>query len=209
MPSSNTFHVANLNPYRYRGYIYDNETGLYYLQSRYYDPITGRFLNADDPAFIGATGTTLSTNLFTYCENNCIFNIDQTGNSKISIKKVEIHFQKIDFRIYRSGNTTKCQAYFEIKCNTITSSLRMKKINLKKYSNSTKKSEIYKNIKMTKSRYRTYDYPAGKYRQVYLFALNIPKKITKVYVSISDLQIYVNQTGWQSLFVINRYISIT
>lgn len=39
--------VRELNPIRYRGYVYDEETGLYYLQSRYYDPLTGRFLNAD------------------------------------------------------------------------------------------------------------------------------------------------------------------
>ena len=39
--------IRELNPIRYRGYVYDTETGLYYLQSRYYDPLTGRFLNAD------------------------------------------------------------------------------------------------------------------------------------------------------------------
>ena len=38
--------LANINPLRYRGYVYDQETGFYYLQSRYYDPATGRFLNA-------------------------------------------------------------------------------------------------------------------------------------------------------------------
>ena len=37
--------IADLNPFRYRGYYYDNETGLYYLQSRYYDPTIGRFIN--------------------------------------------------------------------------------------------------------------------------------------------------------------------
>ena len=42
-----TLTVEKLNPFRYRGYVYDEETGLYYLQSRYYDPLTGRFLNAD------------------------------------------------------------------------------------------------------------------------------------------------------------------
>lgn len=42
-----TLTVGKLNPFRYRGYVYDEETGLYYLQSRYYDPLTGRFLNAD------------------------------------------------------------------------------------------------------------------------------------------------------------------
>ncbi|MFQ9441228.1 MAG: RHS repeat-associated core domain-containing protein, partial [Acutalibacteraceae bacterium] len=45
-------HVANKNPYRYRGYYYDVETGLYYLKTRYYDPITCRFINAD--GLIGA-----------------------------------------------------------------------------------------------------------------------------------------------------------
>jgi len=35
------------NPFRYRVYLWDEETGLYYLRSRYYDPVWGRFLNAD------------------------------------------------------------------------------------------------------------------------------------------------------------------
>ena len=39
--------IREINPIRYRSYVYDEETGLYYLQSRYYDPLTGRFLNAD------------------------------------------------------------------------------------------------------------------------------------------------------------------
>ena len=68
-----------LNPLRYRGYIYDNETNLYYLQSRYYDPTTGRFLNADDINYLGATGTVLSCNLFAYCENDAINYGDHSG----------------------------------------------------------------------------------------------------------------------------------
>ncbi len=67
------------SPFRYRGYYYDNETGLYYLQSRYYDPETGRFINADDVAFLGATGTLLSCNLFAYCENNAVNRSDHSG----------------------------------------------------------------------------------------------------------------------------------
>ena len=54
--------------------MYDNETGLYYLQSRYYDPETGRFLNSDDVDYIGYSGEVLSYNAFAYCENepvNC------------------------------------------------------------------------------------------------------------------------------------------
>ena len=53
--------VQDFNPFRYRGYVYDTDTGLYYLQSRYYDPKTGRFINADDTAYVDANSL-LSTN---------------------------------------------------------------------------------------------------------------------------------------------------
>ena len=59
-----------LTPFGYRGYCYDSYTDLYYLQSRYYDPETGRFINADDTNYLNATGTVLSCNLFAYCEND-------------------------------------------------------------------------------------------------------------------------------------------
>lgn len=72
------------NSIRYRGYVYDTETGLYYLRSRYYDPETGRFLNADDVDFIGASGTLLSYNAFTYCGNNPINDTDPMGNVSLS-----------------------------------------------------------------------------------------------------------------------------
>ena len=60
--------VGVKNPYRYRGYRYDEETGLYYLQSRYYNAEWGRFINAD--ALIGQPGDLLSFNMFAYCKNN-------------------------------------------------------------------------------------------------------------------------------------------
>ena len=68
-----------MNPIRYRGYYYDNETGYYYLQSRYYVPEWGRFLNADsqlnfDDGFNGI-------NLFAYCGNNPVNCIDPDGHS--------------------------------------------------------------------------------------------------------------------------------
>ena len=53
--------IANLNPFRYRGYYLDSETGLYYLQSRYYDPQTCRFVNGD-----GYISTGDSVNSFSY-----------------------------------------------------------------------------------------------------------------------------------------------
>ena len=70
------------NPLRYRGYIYDRDTGLYYLQSRYYDPAIGRFINADTYTTTDADGL-LSTNMFAYCENNPVNRSDPNGELHI------------------------------------------------------------------------------------------------------------------------------
>ena len=72
-------HIAKLNSIRYRSYCYDNETGLYYVISRYYNPQVGRWLNADDIAYLGADGSPLSYNLFVYCINNPVMRYDPTG----------------------------------------------------------------------------------------------------------------------------------
>ena len=69
--------IALMNPFRYRSYQYDDETGLYYLKSRYYDPETGRFVNADTIKDGGAN--MLGNNLFMYAANNPINNFDPTG----------------------------------------------------------------------------------------------------------------------------------
>lgn len=78
--------VRELNPIRYRGYVYDTETSLYYLQSRYYDPFTGRFLNADI-FYDTNTETPLSTNMFAYGENNPANSIDPYGTLTITIRR--------------------------------------------------------------------------------------------------------------------------
>ncbi len=66
------------NPLRYRGYYYDTESGFYYLQSRYYDPNTCRFLNADDRT--DAAGGIIGYNLYTYCVNNPNQYADYSGH---------------------------------------------------------------------------------------------------------------------------------
>ena len=75
--------IGNINPIRYRSYYFDIETGLYYLKARYYDPSTGRFVNADsmselDPDKINGL------NLYTYCGSNPVMRIDPTGGSSLT-----------------------------------------------------------------------------------------------------------------------------
>ncbi len=71
--------IGTLNPFRYRGYYFDEDMKLYYLQSRYYDPETGRFINADDVSYLDPE-TIHGLNLYAYCLNNPIMNIDSQGN---------------------------------------------------------------------------------------------------------------------------------
>ena len=73
--------IAVKNPFRYRSYYYDFETNLYYLNSRYYDPELGRFINADDISVLSESKDIFNgLNLYAYCSNNPIMNIDEDGD---------------------------------------------------------------------------------------------------------------------------------
>ncbi len=82
-PLTATGTLASINPLRYRGYVYDPETGLYYLQSRYYDPSIGRFINAD--AFVSTGQGLLGNNMFAYCRNNPVSRIDLSGTEDVDV----------------------------------------------------------------------------------------------------------------------------
>lgn len=75
--------LGTLNPFRYRGYVYDEETGLYYLRSRYYHPAWGRFLNADK--YLKIMPQVLKSNIFSYCEQDPINSADSDGNTTYAI----------------------------------------------------------------------------------------------------------------------------
>ncbi len=76
-------HIGTLNPFRYRGYYYDPETGNYYLQSRFYEPGLKRFFNAD--RLIDGDAGLQGPNIYTYCVNNPVNNFDPTGEFVITI----------------------------------------------------------------------------------------------------------------------------
>ena len=70
--------LGNINPYRYKGYYYDTEIGLYFLKTRFYDPQACRFISMDDIAYIDPE-TIGGVNLYAYCNNNPVMNVDPNG----------------------------------------------------------------------------------------------------------------------------------
>ena len=74
-------HIGNINPFRYRGYYYDIETGLYYLYSRYYDPEIGRFISQDDEKYLSED----FPNPYVYCMNNPVNMADYDGHEAITL----------------------------------------------------------------------------------------------------------------------------
>ena len=75
--------IANLNPFRYRGYYYDTGIGLYFLKTRYYDPETGRFMTIDDISYLDPDSIN-GLNLYAYCRNNPVMCVDPSGRFLIS-----------------------------------------------------------------------------------------------------------------------------
>ena len=75
--------LAELNPFRYRGYVWDEETELYYLRSRYSQPVWGRFLSQD--AYLGSTTSLLVHNGYAYCKNRAVVRIDPSGHASMGL----------------------------------------------------------------------------------------------------------------------------
>ena len=73
--------IANVNPFRYRSYYFDEEIELYYLQSRYYDASVGRFINADTPEQAVVSVGVFYINIFSYCSNKVTNNLDYSGEA--------------------------------------------------------------------------------------------------------------------------------
>ena len=77
--------IATINPYRYRGYYFDTEIGMYYLQTRYYEADTGRFITADDPGMIIILDGIAASNIYSYSYNVPTVFFDFFGCATIAI----------------------------------------------------------------------------------------------------------------------------
>ena len=107
-------HIVNVNPIRYRGYYYDSDLDLYYLQSRYYDSEIGRFINAD--GYITTGQGVLSYNMYSYCLNNPIMSSDNTGQASIFS-----FFKKIVNCAKTIVNNNSVRPFFERLLDSLTS----------------------------------------------------------------------------------------
>jgi RHS repeat-associated protein len=82
--------LANLNPFRYRGYYYDTETDLYFLKTRYYDPEIGCFISIDGISYLNPNAIN-GLNLYAYCSNNPVMSVDYDGTEAILITNYNLH----------------------------------------------------------------------------------------------------------------------
>ena len=99
---------GTFNPFRYRGYYWDAESGLYYLNSRYYSPELCRFISADSQI----NGDIVGTNLFAYCSNNPVNRIDANGQDWKDIKNwVSKTWNKVKITTKKAVDTVKKKAY--------------------------------------------------------------------------------------------------
>ena len=96
--------IGQSNPYRYRGYWFDAETGLYYLLSRYYDPETGRFINEDK--YLSTGKGILSCNAFAYGDNSPINQVDPSGNNPFGVLTL------LDYRVIHRMVQNRLSRYY-------------------------------------------------------------------------------------------------
>lgn len=103
--------LAKLNPFRYRSYYYDEESGFYYLHNRYYDPVVRRMLNMDQ--YTDTQFGMLSHNMYAYCENTPVNACNYTGNIPDWVKKLEVSTSRKNY-LWKTNsvyNTTNCYGY--------------------------------------------------------------------------------------------------
>ena len=189
--------LADVNPFRYRGYYYDSETGYYYLNSRYYDPETGRFLNADDPAYIGDSG--IGGNLYAYCRNNAVNMEDPDGNFALSSTAAAFIADSIIsvfviFLVYKlkeaKNNKRMNKMFFIADCMGAIA---------KCYLDSYKKlSKLRTLIKVIISAWNSYNSQTSFFKRVINFIITYLTLtiVDKLWEKLPNPALYVSKKGW-------------
>ena len=113
--------LLTINPFRYRGYYYDEETGLYYLNSRYYDPETGRFISPDSLDYLEPE-TCNGLNLYAYCGNNPVMFVDPNGCFAISTFIIGLLASGARIKVKKLGAGKTCLWLANNECMTAGSS---------------------------------------------------------------------------------------
>lgn len=155
--TNNTSHIGHKNPYRYRGYRYDTETGLYYLQSRYYDPEMGRFINADGIFHSG--NKIFGNNLYTYCLNNPTSNIDEDGQFVIAMT---ISISAIISIITKTVIASVATATVVVTTKVVSESITNHRSPKKNTSNKKKNNNESNKTKKTYPQMPRFKYPKDK-----------------------------------------------
>ena len=115
--TNNPNHIGNINPIRYRGYYYDTESSLYYLNTRYYDPNTGRFINAD--GYISTGQGILGNNMYAYCLNNPINMVDADGCDPVPMWAININSGKATQSDYDQALTADARSWVGSARNSV------------------------------------------------------------------------------------------
>lgn len=105
------------NPFRYRGYYFDSDTGLYYLNSRYYDSKVGRFINAD--GLVSTSISLLGTNMYSYCENNSVNKFDLDGRKGQYYRNYYVNLGNLEYRVNTRIEHKGKVYYFTYLVNTL------------------------------------------------------------------------------------------
>lgn len=157
-----------VSPFTYRGYCYDYDIELYYLQSRYYSAEIGRFINTDDTQIAIATmGTVLGANLFAYCENNSVNYVDPYGYSSTRISSSIKNILKGFVSYLTKGKSVKSYGTITESCGIYTTDVKYykSKKNVNKFSVMFGNSKAWNNLSKNYYDYKyktTSDYYANQ-----------------------------------------------
>jgi hypothetical protein len=164
---------------------------LYYLQSRYYDPDIGRFINPD--VYFDTFEGEYSTNMFIYCNDDPVNKVDPSGEwAEFFTWLFGYDAVRTEVRIFRSGNTTSCEIYFHF-----SGTIKVRGVKFHCFSEYNSSSGTnYNRIRASRS-YRSFSFGAmanGWYR---LAEVKIPKSVSYVKISITDFHLYyINPGKW-------------